>query len=80
MPFLAAHTYPIVSITHALLNRLVVIQLSTQLVEIGDLQIRSQPDTALCGGKLSQQHTEQGGLARSIGAHDSDLVAPHDGG
>jgi len=57
-----------------------LVELAAQLVEVGDLQVRAVPDRAALRRQLAQQQAQQRRLARSVRAHDADLVPAHDRG
>ena len=46
-----------------------------QLVEVGHLQVGAAADGAAVGFQLAQNHLEQRGLARAVGAQQANLVA-----
>ena len=60
---------------HALLG----VELLTQLVEIGNLQVRTQPHRAGVGRVFAQDELEQRGLADTVGPDQADAVTAHDG-
>ena len=60
-------------------QRGVEVEVVAHLVEVGDLQVGALLDGAAVGRQLAQDHLEQRGLARAVGAHQADLVAAQDG-
>src|SRR6266545_2018238 len=45
------------------------------LAEVADGQLAGHRDLALVGGLLAHDQAEEGGLARAVGTHESDLLA-----
>ena len=67
------------TIADTLLHGLVLIECLSQLVEIGNLQVRPQPHLARGWLQLPEDQPQQRCLPRPVATDDADLVAPHDG-
>src|ERR1022692_2229453 len=63
-----------ISIRDIVGDRLVVIDLGAELVEIDDLQLRSEFDQAGTGRELSKEELDEGRFTGPIGSKDADLV------
>jgi len=72
---LAADMDRVAAVAHVVLHGQLVLELLTQLIEVSDLQVGAQPHAALLWWQLSQDQSQQRGLAGTVRAHQADLVA-----
>ena len=83
-----AHHLPALSVEHDVVapeshrfnNRLCLVQLGAVLVEVSHLERGAVLHGAGPRLGLPQEEVEQGGLARTVGSDDPDIVTPDDGG
>ena len=80
MPGLTADLHGFIAVGNIIGHRFLIVELFAELIEIGDLQIRSQPHGAAGGSQLAQQDPQQRCFAGAVGADDADPIAPHHGG
>src|SRR5208337_1649260 len=67
-----------VIVADVLLDRLFLVEGGLHLLEVSDFEIGSMANRPCPGGKLAQQEPQYGGLARSVGPDQADLVAAQD--
>lgn len=70
--------YVVAAFANGLGNRLRRIELASQLIEVGHLQIRAQLHGARVRGELAEQDAEQGALADPVIADDAKPITGHD--
>ena len=79
MPLLSVHHNHITLIGNVFLKCLAFIELSPELIEIGNLQAGPVSHGPRVLFDLSQQNPKQRGLAAAVRSDDADFIAPHDG-
>ena len=77
MPALLAFADPVGVRADGVGHRGVEVELRAQLVEVGDADLRAEPDFAGVGLQRAQDQLEQRRLAGAVRADESDAVAAH---
>ena len=68
------------SLTDIIEHRLGLVELRAELIEVRHLDVRAMFDFALRRFELTHEQFEKRGLARTVGANDTDLIAALNGG